>query len=141
GSATTTRGRERRVGTIGRSCTRLALRLSATPAMVVAFAVPFAALLVSVQTDVGFWDTGDLQTVTWIAGIPYPTGFPGYVVLGWLWTHVLPFGSVAARLNALSAVALAFASATIAALALLLEVVPAVALAAGATFVFAHTMW
>lgn len=103
--------------------------------------MPLVVLMSSVRTAVGFWDTGDLQTVTWIAGIPYPTGFPGYVLLGWLWTHVIPFGSVAARLNALSAIAVALASATIAALALQLDVRPAIALAAGATFAFGHTMW
>ena len=78
-------------------------------------------LLASVRTEVGFWDTGDLQTVAWIAGIPYPTGFPGYVLVGWLWTHLIPLGSVAARLNALSALALAGGAATVAALALLFE--------------------
>ena len=41
-------------------------------------------LLATVRTSVGFWDTGDLQTVAWIGGIPYPTGYPLYVVAGWL---------------------------------------------------------
>jgi len=117
----------------------LSLRLHGTIAL--AFAVPLVVLLSSVRTSVGFWDTGDLQTVTWIAGIPYPTGFPGYVMLGWVWTHVIPFGSVAARVNALSAIALAVASASVAALAMLFEVVPVIALAAGATFAFAHAVW
>jgi Protein O-mannosyl-transferase TMEM260-like len=107
----------------------------------VAFAVPLVVLLASVRTSVGFWDTGDLQTVAWIAGIPYPTGYPGYVLLGWLWTHALPFGSVAARLNALSAVAVAAGAATVTALALLFEVLPLVAILGGWTFAFAHTVW
>ena len=106
-----------------------------------AFAVPLVVLLTSVRTSVGFWDTADLQTVAWIAGIPYPTGFPGYVVLGWLWTHVVPFASVAARLNALSAIAIAIGSATIAALALLFDVVPLIAILGGWTFAFAHVVW
>ncbi len=98
-------------------------------------------LLASVRTEVGFWDTGDLQTVAWIAGIPYPTGFPGYVLLGWLWTHLIPFGSVAARLNAVSALAVAGGAATVAALALLLEALPPLALLAGWAFAFAHPVW
>jgi len=109
--------------------------------MVVAFAVPFAALLVSVQTDVGFWDTGDLQTVAWIAGIPYPTGFPGYVMLGWLWTHALPFGTVALRLNLLSAIAVALGASVVTATALLFEIAPALAILAGWLFAFAHDVW
>jgi hypothetical protein len=126
---------------IGRNCTRLTLRLRETPAVALAFAVPFVVLLASVRTEVGFWDTGDLQTVAWIAGIPYPTGFPGYVLAGWLWTHLVPLGSVAARLNALSALALASGAGTVAGLALLLEAAPPVALLAGWAFAFAHPVW
>lgn len=107
----------------------------------IAFAVPLVLLLTTVRTLVGFWDTADLQTVAWIAGIPYPTGFPGYVVLGWLWTHAVPVASVAARLNALSAIAIAIGSATIAALALLFDVVPLIAILGGWTFAFAHVVW
>ncbi|HEY6236742.1 MAG TPA: DUF2723 domain-containing protein, partial [Candidatus Elarobacter sp.] len=117
------------------------LRLHGTRTVAVAFAVPLVVLLASVRTSVGFWDIGDLQTVVWIAGIPYPTGFPGYVVIGWLWTHALPFGSVAARVNALSAVAVAGGAATITAVALLFEALPLVAILGGWTFAFAHTVW
>jgi len=98
-------------------------------------------LLATVRTSVGFWDTGDLQTVAWIAGIPYPTGYPLYVGAGWLWTHALPVASVAARVNALSAVAIAAGAATLCGLALLLEVGTTVAILAGWMFAFAHTVW
>ncbi len=119
----------------------MTLRLRETPAVALAFAVPFAVLLASVRTEVGFWDTGDLQTVAWIAGIPYPTGFPGYVLAGWLWTHLVPLGSAAARLNALSALAMAGGAAGVAGTALLLEAAPAIALLAGWAFAFAHPVW
>src|ERR1700681_1556953 len=109
--------------------------------LVIAFVVPLAVLLSSVRTSVGFWDTADLQTVAWIAGIPYPTGFPGYVVIAWLWTHALPFASVAARVNALSGCAVAGGAATIRALALLFAVLPALAILAAWTFAFAHVIW
>ncbi len=117
------------------------LRLHGTRTVAIAFAVPLVVLLASVRTSVGFWDAGDLQTVVWIAGIPYPTGFPGYVIVGWLWTHLLPFGSVAARVNALSAVSVACGTATITALALMFDAVPLVAILGGWTFAFAHTVW
>lgn len=109
--------------------------------MAIAFVVPLVVLLGSVRTSVGFWDTADLQTVTWIAGIPYPTGYPGYVAIGWLWAHVVPCAPVAARVNALSAVAIAGGAATIAAAALLLEVLPAVAVLAAWIFAFANVVW
>ena len=117
------------------------LRLHGPRAVAIAFAVPLVVLLASVRTSVGFWDAGDLQTVVWMPGIPYPTGFPGYVLIGWLWTHALPFGSVAARVNALSAVAVAGSAGTIAALALMFEALPLVAILGGWTFAFAHTVW
>ncbi|HTD37300.1 MAG TPA: DUF2723 domain-containing protein [Candidatus Limnocylindrales bacterium] len=117
------------------------VRRSVVLTVAIAFAVPLVVLLASVRTSVGFWDIGDLQTVAWIAGIPYPTGFPGYVMLSWLWTHLLPFGSVAARVNALSAVAIAGASGALAALALELDVLPVVAVLGAWTFAFARAVW
>lgn len=117
------------------------LRLRGKTAVAVAFVVPLVVLLASLRTEVGFWDTGDLQTVAWIAGIPYPTGFPGYVLAGWLWTHLAFAGSPAVRLNALSAVAIAAGSATVCALALLFEIVPLIAILASWLFAFAHPVW
>jgi hypothetical protein len=119
----------------------LPLRLNGPATVALAFAVPLVVLLASVRTSVGWWDIGDLQTVAWIAGIPYPTGFPGYVAIAWLWSHALPFGSVAARVNALSAIAIAGGAATVAALALLFDVVPIVAVLGAWTFAFARTVW
>jgi hypothetical protein len=118
----------------------LILRLRGSSAVAVAFVVPLVVLLASVRTEVGSWDTADLQTVAWIGGIPYPTGFPGYVLVGWVWTHLLPLGSVAARLNALSGFAIAGGAATITALALLFEVTPLLAILAGCTYADAHPL-
>lgn len=109
--------------------------------MAIAFVVPLVVLLSSIRTSVGFWDTGDLQTVAWIAGIPYPTGYPGYVLAGWLWTHVVPIGEVAARLNALSALAIAAGAAVVAVLALELDVDPLFATLSGWSFAFARVVW
>ena len=41
----------------------------------------------------GFWDTAEVQTVAPVLGTAHPTGFPTYVLLGWLASVVLqPFG-------------------------------------------------
>jgi hypothetical protein len=48
---------------------------------------------------VDFHDYGDFQTVPYILGIPYPTGYPGFVLLGWLWSHTFLIGDVAFRLR------------------------------------------
>ena len=52
---------------------------------------------------VAFWDTGELQTVGPLLGTAHPTGFPTYVLLGWLASVVLqPLGEPAFRMNLLS---------------------------------------
>ncbi|MBN1995082.1 MAG: DUF2723 domain-containing protein [Anaerolineae bacterium] len=55
-------------------------------------------------------DSGEFQFVPWLPGIAHPPGYPLYILLGWLWTHLFPLGEVAWRMNLLSAV---FAAATI----------------------------
>lgn len=117
------------------------LRYRGRIAVALAFAVPLVVLLATVRTSVGYWDTGDLQTVAWIAGIPYPTGFPLYVIGGWVWTHAIPFASAAARLNALSAVAIAGGAAAVCAIALLCDVAEVLAVPAAWTFAFAFPVW
>ena len=49
-------------------------------------------------------DGGELQYVLAIRGVAHPTGYPLYTLLGWLWTRLIPFGSIAWRINLLSAV-------------------------------------
>jgi hypothetical protein len=54
---------------------------------------------------VGYWDTAEFQTVPPILGTAHPTGYPTYVLLGWVASFVLsPFGDAAFRMNLLSAI-------------------------------------
>jgi len=48
-------------------------------------------------------DSGEFQFVAWLPGIAHPTGYPLYILTGWLWTHMLPLGTVAWRINLMSA--------------------------------------
>ena len=34
-------------------------------------------------------DSGELQFAAWLAGLSHPTGYPLYLILGWLWSHGL----------------------------------------------------
>ncbi len=80
---------------------RSPLIVAALLAGVFAFGLARWALL----PGLGFWDTGEFQTVGPALGTAHPTGFPAYVVLGWLASIVLaPFGDPAFRMNLLSAV-------------------------------------
>jgi hypothetical protein len=53
----------------------------------------------------GFWDTAEFQMVLPVMGTAHPTGYPTYVLLGWLASLVLtPIGEPALRINVLSAI-------------------------------------
>ncbi len=96
-------------------------------------------------------DGGEFQFVPWLPGIAHPTGYPLYVLLGWLWTHLLPLGEVAWRMNLLSAVLAAAAIGITYAVArqILDATLPRTpyparllaAITAAATFAVSHAWW
>jgi 4-amino-4-deoxy-L-arabinose transferase-like glycosyltransferase len=57
-----------------------------------------------------YWDIGEMDTVPYILGIAHSPGYPLYTLLGWVFTHVVPFGTVAWRMSCLSALAMAGAA-------------------------------
>ncbi len=58
-----------------------------------------------VMPGLGFWDTAEFQTVLPVMGTAHPTGYPTYVLIGWLASVVLaPLGEAAFRVNVLSAI-------------------------------------
>ncbi len=65
-----------------------------------------AAYLLTLTPTVPFWDSGEFIAVATILGVPHPPGTPFYVLLGRIATLV-PWASIAQRVNALSAVAAA----------------------------------
>jgi hypothetical protein len=78
------------------------------PAALIAGVVAFALARVALLPGLGFWDTGEFQTVGPVMGTAHPTGFPAYVLLGWLVSALLtPFGEPAFRMNLLSALLVA----------------------------------
>jgi hypothetical protein len=103
--------------------------------------VPLAVYLASLRGDVSYWDTADLQTVPYILGIPYPTGFPGYVLIGWLWSHLFVVGNVAWRLNVLGAIACAGTAAALAAFLISLGAATAIAFGAAMVYALAGIPW
>ena len=48
-------------------------------------------------------DSGEFQFAAWLGGIAHPTGYPLYLLLGYLWSHLLRIGDPAWRMNAFSA--------------------------------------
>jgi len=49
-------------------------------------------------------DPAEFQLACYTLGIAHPTGYPLYLILGWLWSHLAPIGDAAYRVNLLSAV-------------------------------------
>jgi Protein of unknown function (DUF2723) len=107
----------------------------------VAFLVPAIAYLAGASHEPAAWDTAELQGVPWILGIAHPTGFPFYTLLGYAWSHVLPFDTIAYRLNALCAIAGAATALAGYLVALEFAAWPPVAMAAAWWFAFDEIVW
>ncbi len=73
---------------------------------ILAFVIPLILYLNTLSPSVLPGDSGEFQFVVPTLGIPHPTGYPLYLILGRLFT-LLPVGTVAWRLNLFSAVAAA----------------------------------
>jgi hypothetical protein len=111
---------------------------AALVAGVIAFGLARWALL----PGLGFWDTGEFQVVGPVLGTAHPTGFPAYVILGWLASIVLaPFGDPAFRMNLLSALAVGGAVAATVVLARQLTGHTLIALAAGLILAAVPIAW
>jgi hypothetical protein len=106
-----------------------------------AFIAPLAVYVISLHPGVDYWDTGELQTVPYILGIPHPTGFPAYVMIGWVWSHVMPLGDPAYRMNLLSAVGVSVAALALFGLLVDWAIEPFFALGAALVFAFTRVPW
>jgi hypothetical protein len=66
------------------------------------------ACLWRLMPGLGFWDTAEFQMVLPLMGTAHPTGYPTYVLIGWLAGVLLqPLGEAALRMNVLSAILVA----------------------------------
>ena len=87
------------------------LAVAAAPLVVAALVVVNA--WPGLMPGVGYWDTGEFQTVLPLLGTAHPTGYPTYVLLGFVGSVLLtPLGEPAFRINLLSLLAVAAAAGT-----------------------------
>lgn len=86
-------------------------------------------------------DSGELVAASWTLGIPHPSGYPLYVLLGKLWATLLPFGSVAFRFSLFSCACAALAVAGVYLAARTLAVGRMAALAAAVLFAASPSFW
>lgn len=123
------------------SAARAASQGLARIGLAAAFALPAIVYVASASREPGSWDTAELQGVPYILGISHPTGFPLYVLAGYVWSHAIPAGSIAFRMNAMSGITMAVTCAAGYAVARYLRSSPAVALAATLWFAFTPNIW
>ena len=109
------------------------------------FLVALAVILVvrpGLMPDVGYWDTGEFQTILPIMGTAHPTGYPTYVLLGFVVNVLLtPLGESAFRMNVLSLLCVAVAAAATVRLVDRLTGVLPLAMAAGLGVAFTPYTW
>jgi hypothetical protein len=61
-----------------------------------------------IMPGLGFWDTAEFQLVPPVLGTAHPTGYPTYVLVGWVASLLLsPLGEASLRMNVLSAILVA----------------------------------
>src|SRR6478735_10641709 len=104
--------------------------------------IALVAASVALLPGVAFWDTGELQSVAPLMGTAHPTGFPTYVLIGWLASIVLqPFGEPALVMNLFSAICVAVAAAVTVDLVRRLTGRLALGIAAGIGLALMPTAW
>lgn len=67
------------------------------------FVLVMTVYLFTLAPTIAMEDSGELITAAYTLGIPHPSGFPLYVILGKLFTFI-PLGTIAWRVNLMSAV-------------------------------------
>lgn len=118
--------------------------MAMVPAWVAAPAAAMLALVVYALTlapDLYSLDSPELAAAAHQLGIAHAPGYPLYTLAGWLFSHAFPFGTVALRMNLLSAV---FAAGTVAVVYLLcarLVSRPAAAASAALALAFSYYFW
>jgi hypothetical protein len=87
------------------------------------------------------WDTGEMQTDANALFIAHPTGFPLFILGGWLFSHLLPLGDPAWRISLFAACAVACAAAMLAVFVYDLTRSALVSVAAGLAFAPVPAIW
>ncbi|MFA6924068.1 MAG: DUF2723 domain-containing protein [Bacteroidales bacterium] len=77
------------------------------------FLVSFVIYIFTLAPTISFEDSGELVTAAYFMGVPHEPGYPLFTIFGKLFTLIVPFGSIAYRVNMMSAFFTSLASALI----------------------------
>jgi hypothetical protein len=99
--------RSRLLGSEDLATSRVAVNVAAIAAVGVGL-LALTVCLWRLMPGLGFWDTAEFQMVLPVMGTAHPTGYPTYVLIGWLASVLLqPIGEASLRTNVLSAILVA----------------------------------
>jgi hypothetical protein len=119
---------------------RRTLALAAPPLVVAALAILNAWS--GLMPGVGFWDTGEFQTVLPVLGTAHPTGYPTYVLVGFIANILLtPIGEPAFRITVLSLLCVATAAGVTVLLARRLTGSVVISMATGLGLALTQLVW
>ncbi|MDD5687145.1 MAG: DUF2723 domain-containing protein [Elusimicrobia bacterium] len=72
--------------------------------MILVYLLSLGIYLITLCPTVYVGDSGEFATAAYTLGITHPPGYPLYVLLGKIFTFIIPYGNIAYRLNIMSAV-------------------------------------
>ena len=115
----------------------------ATPLLVPAAiaALTFGMYLATMAPGLYTIDSPELTTAAYKLGIAHAPGYPFYTLSGWAFSHAVPVGSVAFRMNLLSAIFATIGVVVTYALAMRVTSRPAFAAAAALMLAFSYHFW
>jgi len=100
-----------------------------------------AAFVLTLAPTVLPGDSGEFQLAAPLLGLAHATGYPLYLILGKVWTLLVPAGDMAYRMNLLSAVISAIAVALLYVLGRRMGMGIVPALTCALTLAFSRTFW
>jgi hypothetical protein len=101
----------------------------------------FVVYVLTLLPGIGSRDTAEFQWVVPTLGLPHPTGYPLYSILGWLWSQLPLGGTPAWRMNLFSAAAAALAIGVVYHLARAIGQRPLIAAGASLALAASQTFW
>jgi hypothetical protein len=104
-------------------------------------AIVFVLYAIGACRTIYVGDSGEFAAAVHLLGIPHPSGYPLYVLLGKLWTMLLPIGSVAYRLSLFSAACAAATCGTLYWLTRRWSVHPVAGASAALLLAFSPSFW
>ena len=110
------------------------------PAALVTFGLSLVLYHQTLAPSIGFSDWGEMTVAPVRLDVAHPTGYPLFILLGKLWS-LLPIGSVAYRMNLLSAVTSAAAAGMVPVIAARLGVRPVLGAIAGLSLAVTGALW